>query len=459
MGQAQTSIAHALRRSNDISLFRIMAGGTAGNVLLRVTSLGLAFLLSIVLARALGSESYGVYVLCMTWATLLGTLATLGLPAVAMRETARARATSNYGTIRSLAVFTYSTATLASCCAVAAVGAFILVARALGLGEPWHGPLLVAALSIPLACVAHVTGAFQAGYEHILTAQFADTVFRPSSFLALLTGAWLTGTWVLDAHKALQLYFVTSLASLLLGFALLYTLVGRHELPHLAGAPVFLNARAWLPAGAVLMANQLLINAVPQIDILMLGWLSGKDEVGVYHAASRGALLITLVFGAMTGAAAPTFARLWGGHHLAEIQALVTYCARTTFAVALLVGAALLLGAKAFLGVFGPEFVRGELSLQILLMGWLAAVACGPGPILLIMTGFERAALTALAAGVAVNIALNAVLIPAAGVAGAAAATSISVVLYHLALCRAAYRLTGIHAHCFARPNAGTRTS
>ena len=110
------------------------------------------------------------------------------------------------------------------------------------------------------------------------------------------------------------------------------------------------------------MANQLLVNAVPQIDILMLGWLAGPGEVGVYHAASRGALLITLVFGAMNGAAAPTIARLWGAGHRADVQALVGYCARTTFAVAVLLGAALVLAAKDFLGLFGPEFVRGELS-------------------------------------------------------------------------------------------------
>jgi O-antigen/teichoic acid export membrane protein len=199
------------------------------------------------------------------------------------------------------------------------------------------------------------------------------------------------------------------------------------------------------------MANQILVNAVPQIDILMLGWLGGIGEVGVYHAASRGALLITLVFGAMNAAAAPTIARLWGAGHLAELQGLVANCARTTFAVAVPVGAALLLGAKSFLGLFGPEFVRGELTLIILVAGWLGVVACGPSPILLIMTGFERAALTALGAGVAANVALAALLIPAAGVAGAAAATSISVVFYHLAQCRAAYRLTGIRAHCLAR--------
>ena len=66
------------------------------HVLLRISSLGLTFLLSIVLANALGSAGYGIYVLCMTWATLLSTLATLGLPSVAVRETARARATNDH---------------------------------------------------------------------------------------------------------------------------------------------------------------------------------------------------------------------------------------------------------------------------------------------------------------------------------------------------------------------------
>jgi O-antigen/teichoic acid export membrane protein len=171
------------------------------------------------------------------------------------------------------------------------------------------------------------------------------------------------------------------------------------------------------------------------------------------------ALLITLVFGAMNAAAAPTIARLWGAGQLAELQGLVADCARATFVVAVLVGAALLLGAKSFLGLFGPEFVRGELSLMILVAGWLGAVACGLGPVLLIMTGFERAALISMGTGVAVNVALNAVLIPAAGVAGAAAATSLAVVFYHLALCRAAYRLTGIRAHCLASPNSRQTTS
>ena len=53
----------------------------------------------------------------MTWAMLLSTLATFGLPNVAVRETARARAANDYKTIRSLAFFTYSIAAVGSCCA------------------------------------------------------------------------------------------------------------------------------------------------------------------------------------------------------------------------------------------------------------------------------------------------------------------------------------------------------
>jgi O-antigen/teichoic acid export membrane protein len=210
-------VAHSLPSDKDLPLFRVIAGRTAGSVLLRIASLGLAFLLSIVLARALGSDGYGVYVVCMTWAMLLSTLATFGLPNVAVRETARARATTSYGTIRSLTAFTYSIVAVAGCGAAAAVAAFILGAHALGLGEVWHAALLIAALSIPLACLAQVTGAFQSGYEHILTAQLPEAVFRPSSFLALLAASWLTGAWVLNPQNALVLYLVSSVASLILG--------------------------------------------------------------------------------------------------------------------------------------------------------------------------------------------------------------------------------------------------
>ena len=61
-----------------------------------------------------------------------------------------------------------------------------------------------------------------------------------------------------------MLYLLSSVASLLLGLALLYTFVGRQELPHLVGAPTSVHSRPWLRAGVVLMANQLLVNAIPR---------------------------------------------------------------------------------------------------------------------------------------------------------------------------------------------------
>ena len=189
------------------------------------------------LARALGSAGYGVYVVCMTWAMLLSTLATFGLPNVAVRETARARAASDYKTIRSLAFFTYSIAAVGSCCAAVAVGIFVVVAHAVGNGEAWHGALLIAALTIPLASVAQVTGSFQSGYERVLSAQLPETVFRPLSLLALLTGSWLAGAWLLNVKEALVLYLFSSVASLLLGLALLTPSSAGRELPHLVGAP------------------------------------------------------------------------------------------------------------------------------------------------------------------------------------------------------------------------------
>ena len=82
-----------------------------------------------------------------------------------------------------------------------AVGIFVVVARAAGSGEGWHGALLIAALTIPLTSLAQVTGSFQSGYERILSAQLPETVFRPLSFLALLTGSWLAGLGFWKSEK------------------------------------------------------------------------------------------------------------------------------------------------------------------------------------------------------------------------------------------------------------------
>jgi O-antigen/teichoic acid export membrane protein len=62
--------------------------GTLGSGGLKVANRALALILSLMLARLFGTESYGTYASLMAALTLLAVLASLGMPTLLLREVA-----------------------------------------------------------------------------------------------------------------------------------------------------------------------------------------------------------------------------------------------------------------------------------------------------------------------------------------------------------------------------------
>jgi O-antigen/teichoic acid export membrane protein len=91
-----------------------------------------------------------------------------------------------------------------------------------------------------------------------------------------------------------------------------------------------------------------------------------------------------------------------------------------------------------FLALFGADFVNdeGRMALTILTLGQLVHAGAGPVGLLLIMSGQRSVTAWVLTVAAAVNVVLNAVLIPTWGVTGAAAATASSTALFALLLVR-----------------------
>ena len=88
---------------------------------------------------------------------------------------------------------------------------------------------------------------------------------------------------------------------------------------------------------------------------------------------------------------------------------------------------------------------EGGLTLSILALGHLVAVAMGPLWLLMVMTGHEKDTASALAAAAGINLALNLTLIPTWGTVGAAMASAFSIVCLHLLLLWRVRARTGIH--------------
>ena len=96
------------------------------------------------------------------------------------------------------------------------------------------------------------------------------------------------------------------------------------------------------------------------------------------------------------------------------------------------------------LHLFGPEFAAGYPALLVLAVGRLAAVLLGPASDLLLMTGHHRRLGRVNLVFAVLNIALNLVLIPWLGAAGAAVATTTATVSWSAWLYRMARRLTPV---------------
>jgi O-antigen/teichoic acid export membrane protein len=163
----------------------------------------------------------------------------------------------------------------------------------------------------------------------------------------------------------------------------------------------------------------------------MLGALSSTADAGVYAATTRIGTLVLFGLTAVNSILAPMISELYTRGDMEGLRRTVTRGAWLGAAVAVPTLAALALLGVELLGLFGEGFTEGYTPLLILLVGYGANALAGSVGFLMTMTGHHLQALRILALSAGLNLALNALLIPLYGMAGAAVATAVSMVLWN----------------------------
>jgi O-antigen/teichoic acid export membrane protein len=213
--------------------------------------------------------------------------------------------------------------------------------------------------------------------------------------------------------------------------------------------PVYRN-RQWLKSALpfTLIGGAGIINN--QADIIMLGWFSSTDEVGIYRVAMQGSVLVAFGLQAANVVVAPHFARLYSQGDRQRLQRLVTQSARMMLFAALPVAVAFIFAGDAIVRwIFGVDYAAAHLPLAILAFAQLVNAGFGSVGFLLNMTGHERIAARILWQTATLNIAMNAVLIPLFGMAGAATASAVSLVVWNAALYRQVRQRLSISSTAF----------
>ena len=422
-----------------------VAKGAVGSLGLQITEAGLGFATAVVLARMLGAAEYGAYAFAISFAHFLLIVALLGHNTLAVKETSALIAVHAWGRLRAFIAGARNRVLISSLLVVlAGLGLLLLLGN--HLVPSVRAAALLGLALVPVNAMLRLYEGFMAGIGRVVFGRFPDRAFRPSLYLALMLSAyWIYGDLAYGSTAV-----ALNLSATALGLMLLLGLWWRFRPTDMRG--VVLD-----PAGDkgfahalpfALMAGLTVINS--QTDVLMLGFLSTPEEVGVYKVASRVASLVAFALTAVSAPLAPRIAALHATGEYSQIQGLASKAGLATTALALPMALSLIFGGHWVLLLFGRDFQQGTFALGVLSLGQLITAAMGVVSLLLAMTGHQTLVAKTLAVTALLNVVLNAALIPLYGASGAAVATTITFFAWSSALAVLVRKRLKINATVFS---------
>jgi O-antigen/teichoic acid export membrane protein len=389
----------------------------------RCASAGLLYLSQIVLARWMGGYEYGIYVFVWTWVLILGGISHLGLNLATIRLAPVYRETGEWtrlrGLIRGGRMLALATSTFVMMIGLA--GVWLLQDR---IESHFVLPIYLALVCIPLYTLTDMQDGIGRGHAWMGLALLPPYVLRPVLLLAAMTAAYVSG---------LPMNAATAAAGAIIGTwgaGIIQTImINRKLAKSIPTGPREYAFGSWLktslPLLVILGCELVLQNA----DVLVISRYMSPEDVGVYFAAGKTMALIMFVHYAVGSAVANKFAALNARGDKENLRAFVKDAVNWTFWPSL-AGAVLLLAlGKPLLWLFGPQFDAGYPVMGILVIGFLFRSSMGPAEFLLNMLGEQALCATVLTACALLDIALNFALVPVYGLTGAAAATSISLMM------------------------------
>jgi O-antigen/teichoic acid export membrane protein len=201
-------------------------------------------------------------------------------------------------------------------------------------------------------------------------------------------------------------------------FGVCFLLGRKRFLPSLQGVTWY-DVRWSFQSIAAIGVIGFLVGGYETIDILLLSKLGSFSELAYYSAAQRLVWPVLMALAAVGTTFYPVIASYWPHSRVKFDDA----CQRGLNTVLVLAGfalSALLAGAEFFIGLLGPDLVRGATALRVLaLLCFVKAVTSTAGPVLYVVKA-QKKALQFIAVALLVKTGVMAVLAPRFGYMGVA---------------------------------------
>lgn len=397
----------------------------AGSVfILQIMGVAAAFIMQAFLARVMSQKFFGDYTFAYNQARLLAYFGTVGLTLsvlkfvpdyIASKDWARLRGTIN--------AFSIITVVASFALGIAAIIVFAIF-------PPSDVDLTTLNIGLLLTPLIALTALY---VEMLRSMGSVVKAYAPLNVGQNVLMIVFAGGFTLISGGLLNVQAIALLGLVLLLIAIYQIAMIMRGLPPMAkGVKAAYDVGTWIRVSLPMLLIRGFQVIMERVDIVVIGFMLGAVEVGIYNVASRGANLLSFSLSAVSAITAPRMSPLYNEGRLEELERIVKRAALLSLAISGLFFIGLVIFANLLLSIFGEEYLVGRNTLMILAIGQLVNAFAGQGGYLLHLTGHQNISGRIYFVSMIMNIVLNIVLIPIYGYEGAALGTAFTAIVQNV---------------------------
>ncbi|HEX4266674.1 MAG TPA: oligosaccharide flippase family protein [Steroidobacteraceae bacterium] len=422
---------------------RLLHRGAINAFLVSVLGAAAGFGAHVIVARAVGKSEYGIYGLMLSWVSVLAVIAQAGQDSNVVRLLPTYSARGQWGKVKGLRYGAGALVLLLSI-AIAVTGCVVVAVAGREQSASWRETFYIGFAMLPILTQLQQSGAMHRAFKRAIGANAYITIGRPAALIAIMIAIMAyvhpVSARVAAAASALSVTVALALSTAHMSWAWPVEARGvrpQYEMSH------------WTRMGLRMCILSWMAVATNRVDVLLLGALMGSSEVGPYYAAVNIAGFAFYAFQAVNVVLAPLIAERYDAGDLMGLEALVRRGARVGLLGGIVTTVSIALVGHWTLGVFGPGFTAAYYPLLILLCGYFAVTAIGPGGFVLSMTNYQSQASVFAGIGLVVNVVLTTLLAPRFGAVGAALSSAIQLVIWQSLMLRFVVEKLRINSSAF----------
>jgi len=413
---------------------------SSGNTLiLKILRIGFSFLISLVLARSLGAEKYGVYKYAISWVIMLAFVSSSGFSQLLTRELSKNQRREEWGNMRGIVSWSNKSVTVLS----------VICSSALFLYSLYYEDsitsytLRISSVLILIHAFLNTKRALLRGIGKIVQSIIPKSLVYPSFFLVsiLAFSYWST----LSASKAIALHAGAILAAL--GTIVYFEKTNMPDECYECKKAT--SKKKWMKSFVPFLLSTLGPKINNEVPIITLGLLADPKFAGVFAIAKKGSNLVKFILKAVNMPLAPIFSSLYSEKDMQKLERVIVGSAKLIFSGAILIAVPLMVFGDQFLLLFGKEFETGYSVLVILCIGQLVNASMGSVGLVLNMTEYENYTAAGVLTSSIFNVILCILLVPIYKSIGAAIAFLTSIIMWNIIITIFVYSKLSINATAF----------